>query len=72
MTLAQLLPSLSALPHSEKLQLMTWLADQLTREEGVSPLISGADYAVWTPYGSYEAAAELDAFLDRKKATLCQ
>jgi hypothetical protein len=34
MTAADLLPSLQALPRSEKLQLIQWLAGDLVREEG--------------------------------------
>jgi hypothetical protein len=37
MTAAELLPSLQALPRSEKLQLIQWLAGDLAREEDGGP-----------------------------------
>jgi hypothetical protein len=72
MTLLQLLPSVSALPHAEKVQLMQWLAEQLAREEGISPFISGEEHAVWSPFDSYEAAADLGRFLEQEKKALGQ
>ena len=56
MTLSQLLPSVQELPHSDKLQLMQWLATQLAHEEGVATMSPEAEYPVWSPYDSYEAA----------------
>ena len=68
MTLSQLLPSVQELPHTDKLQLMQWLATQLAREEGVALLNSNADYPVWSPHDSYEAAEILSDFLATEKA----
>jgi len=67
MTLLQLLPSVSALPHAEKVQLMQWLADQLAKDEGISPIVAGDEYPIWSPYDSYEAAADLSVFLESEK-----
>jgi hypothetical protein len=69
MSLRELLPSVSALPHSEKLQLMQWLAEQVTREEGIPVILPDIEYPVWSPYDSFEAAATLSAFLAQEKAT---
>jgi hypothetical protein len=54
-TLNQLLPAISALPHAEKLQLMQWVAEHLTKEEGVETL-AVADVPVRSPYDSFDAA----------------
>lgn len=68
MTLSQLLPSVQELAHSDKLQLMQWLATQLAREEGVDLLSPDAEYPVWSPHDSYEAASVLSAFIESEKA----
>ena len=67
MTLLPQLPSVSALPHSEKLQLLQWLSKQLTKDEGVTPLVSGIEYPVWSPHDAFEPAADLSAFLEWEK-----
>ncbi len=68
MSLSQLLPSVEALPRTEKLQLMQWLAAQLAKEEGVPLLLPEGEYPVWSPYDAHEAAAVLGAFLEQEKA----
>jgi len=68
MSLNQLLPSVQALPHAEKLQLLQWLAVQLANEEGLPLLSPDAEYPVWSPYDAHEAAATLHAFLEQEKA----
>jgi hypothetical protein len=69
MNLRQLLPSVSALSHTEKLQLMQWLAEQVTKEEGIPVVLPAIEYPIWSPYDSFEAAAVLSAFLEQERAS---
>lgn len=66
----ELLSVLRELPRTEKLRLVQFLVTELAQEEGVTPLIQGGTYRVWSPYDSHEAAHKLEELLKehRKKA----
>jgi hypothetical protein len=59
MPLADLFPTLQALPRADKLRLVQFLVSELAREEGIPLLESGASYPVWSPCDAHEAAATL-------------
>jgi hypothetical protein len=65
MSIAELLPALRELSRVEKLRVMQFLVRELAREEG-APLEPDAEYPVWSPYDSFEAA---DALLHVLNAT---
>lgn len=56
MSLSELLPTLHALPRSEKLRLIQLMVADLAREEGVALIEPDHPYAVWSPYHAFEAA----------------
>ncbi len=62
MTLAELIPSISALPRADKLQLIQRLAADLVTEEQLEAL-SGKTVEYWSPHDSFQAAATLDSLL---------
>lgn len=66
----ELLSVLRELPRAEKLHLMQFLVRELAQEEGVTPLVEGGTYRVWSPYDSHEAVHKLEELLKehRKKA----
>jgi hypothetical protein len=63
MSLDELMPSLRELNRADKFRAMQFLVNELAREEETL-LKAGAEYPVWSPYASYEAA---DALLDALK-----
>ena len=64
MSLAELLPSIQALPRSDKFRLVQELIAELAQEEG----LAAGEYAVWSPYDAHEAAATLLQLLEQDKA----
>jgi len=64
MSLAELLPSIHALPRSDKFRLVQELIAELAQEEG----LAGGEYPVWSPYDAHEAAAVLLRLLEQDKA----
>ncbi|MCW5923931.1 MAG: hypothetical protein KIS77_16435 [Saprospiraceae bacterium] len=54
----QLLPALRALEPHEKLYIIQFLAAELSRQQHEFSLPEEV-YPVWSPYDSYEAAAEM-------------
>ena len=64
MSLAELLPSVRALPRSEKFRLIQELIVDLARDEGLTE----GEYPVWSPYDAHEAAATLLRLLEQDKA----
>lgn len=63
MSLAELLPSVRALPRSDKFRLVQQLIAELAQEEGLAE----GDYPVWSPYEAHEAAAVLMALLKQEE-----
>jgi hypothetical protein len=67
MSLADLLPALKDLPHSDKLRAVQFLVIEIAKEEDIA-LSSGATYPVWSPYNSVEAANTLLSALREDQA----
>ncbi len=66
MSLAEVLPNLKTLNRSEKLRVVKILIDEITSEEE-SFFESGAEYEIWSPYDSYDAAEKLQQMLEENK-----
>ena len=66
MSLAEVLPTLKTLNRSEKLRVVKIIIDEITSEEGAF-FESGAEYEVWSPYDSYDAAQKLQQMLEENK-----
>ena len=64
MSLAELLPSVQALPRSENFRLVQELIAELAQEEGLTE----GEYTVWSPYEAHEAASALMQLLEQDKA----
>lgn len=64
-----LLSVLRALPRAEKLCLVQFLVSELAKEEGVTPLLEGGTYQIWSPYDSHEAVHQLEQMLQEYKKT---
>jgi hypothetical protein len=64
MSLSELLPSVRALPRSEKYRLVQELIQELSQDEG----IASGEYPVWSPYEAHDAAAALIGLIDEDKA----
>ena len=69
MSLTEVLPSLKSLNRSEKLRVVKILIDEITQEEE-SFFESGAEYEVWSPYDSYDAADKLRQILEESKSNV--
>jgi hypothetical protein len=64
MSLAELLPSVQALPRSDKFRLVQELIAELAQEEGLTE----GEYPIWSPYDAHAAAATLMQLLEQDKA----
>jgi hypothetical protein len=64
MSLAELLPSIHALPCADKFQLAQELLADLAHEEG----LPADEYAIWSPYDAHQAADTLLQLLEEDKA----
>jgi hypothetical protein len=64
MSLTELLPAVGALPHSEKLCLLQYLANSLARDEGLPEIRASEEFAIWSPYDAFGAATILQSALD--------
>lgn len=67
MSLAELVPVLHDLPRDEKIEIIRLLVTDLTRQEGVDLLQSGASYPGWTPLDAFDAARSLQQLLDQER-----
>jgi hypothetical protein len=65
MSFADLMPALQKLPREDKLDVIRLLVSDLTRQEGIDLLQSGASYPIWTPFDAYDAAKSLQQLLDQ-------
>ena len=70
MTLNELLPSLHALPRSDKVRLIQLLATDVASEDGTDPIDTDMTYPVWSPYEAFDGAATLLRALEQEKAAL--
>lgn len=61
MSLVEMLPDIQALPRTDKLRLIQFLAQELAEAEAPPLLTAGQDYPVWSPYDAFSAA---DTLLD--------
>ncbi len=59
LSLAELLPTITLLPQSEKRRLIQWLIAELAQKEGVAIREEAQRYPLWTPYDAFEAAQTL-------------
>jgi len=59
MSLADLLPAVQSLPHQDKVSLLQFLASAIAQDEGLPSTGAGDAFAVWTPYGAFDAAQTL-------------
>ena len=69
MTVTELLPTLRALNHKEKIRAIQFLANEVAREEEVF-FEEGKSYQVWSPFESYKAAEQLMNLLEKEKANV--
>ena len=68
MTLAEILPTLQALPRAEKLEAIRLLAEELAEEEKILSLIQpGGSYPIFSPYDATEAAAKMQEVLEQER-----
>ena len=65
MAVTEILPTLRALNHSDKLRVVQFLVNELAKEENLSDPES--DYPIWSPYNSFEAAEKLTEMLKTNK-----
>ena len=66
MSLAELMPSVQALPRGEKFRLVQELIAELAQEgEGGTEAV--AEYPVWSPHDAHEAAAVLLQLLEQDR-----
>lgn len=68
MPLTEVIPRVRELSARDELRLIQTLTDDLAREVGLD-LAPEAEYPVWSPHDSYEAAAQIQSFLDSRAAT---
>ena len=69
MTVTELLPTLRALNHKEKIRAIQFLANEVAKEEEVF-FEEGKSYQVWSPFESYKAAEQLMNLLEEEKANV--
>ena len=62
MTLQELLPELSKLAVTDKVEIIKMLTQEVAQQSAV--FVPGAVYEIWSPYDSAEAAAQLQKMLD--------
>lgn len=68
MTLNDLLPTVHALPRTDKLRLIQVLAADIASEEGLIANDLNAAYPVWSPHEAFEGAATLLRVLEQEQA----
>ena len=66
MTISEVLPTLKALNHKDKIRAIQFLANEVAKEEEVF-FEEGKLYEVWSPFEAYEAAAQLEKLLKEKE-----
>jgi hypothetical protein len=66
MSLAELMPSVHALPRSDKFRLVQELIAELAQAEGLAE----GEYPIWSPHEAHDAAAILIGLLDQEEKTI--
>lgn len=69
MTITEVLPTLKALNHKDKIRAIQFLANEVAKEEEIF-FEEGKTYAVYSPYESYEAAEQLRKLLEEEKVNV--
>ena len=69
MPLDEILPSLHALPRSDKLRLIQFLAADVASEDDIVAADADTTYPVWSPHEAFDGAATLLRVLEEDKAT---
>jgi hypothetical protein len=67
MTYTEVLSTLKALNHKDKIRVIQFLANEVAREEDVY-FEEGKTYEIFSPYESYEAAGQLRRFLEETES----
>lgn len=67
MTVADVLPTLKALNHKDKIRALQFLANEVAKEEEVF-FEEGKTYEIYSPYDSFEAAEQLKKLLEEKES----
>lgn len=70
MSLNEILPSLHALPRSDKLRIIQFLAADVASEDNVAATDTDTTYPVWSPHEAFDGAATLLRVLEEDKAAL--
>jgi hypothetical protein len=63
MTLTEARPTVNALSHDDKVQLLQELMSELSPAD----MVPYGEYPIWSPYDSFEAAQTLNDLLERSK-----
>ena len=64
MSVTQIYNQVQNLNRSDKIKLLQFLAAELAREEGITPLEHQENYPVWTPLDAFPAADTLLTLLE--------
>ena len=67
MKYTEVLPTLKALNHKDKIRAIQFLANEVAKEEEVF-FEQGKTYEVWSPFDAYEAAEQLEKLLKEKES----
>ena len=66
MTITEVLPTLKALNHKDKIRAIQFLANEVAKEEEVF-FEEGKTYEIWSPFEAFEAAEQLEKLLEEKE-----
>ncbi len=66
MSVADLIPTIQALPRKDKEALFQLLKQELEQSNDVEPILVAGEYPVWSPIDAHEAAAVLLNVLKNK------
>ena len=67
MTITEVLLTLKALNHKDKIRAIQFLANEVAKDEEVY-FEEGKSYEVWSPFEAYEASQVLQKLIDEQKA----
>lgn len=66
MTISEVLPTLKALNHKDKIRAIQFLANEVAKEEEFF-FEEGKTYEIWSPFEASEAASQLEKLLAEKE-----